>query len=113
MEEDFREKPSKVESRSSVEYVKYLANESEIKVTTDKEGLLFVSDSFFPGWQASVDNNESKIYKADFAFRAVYVTKGEHIVRFIYKPDSFSLGLKISAVTLVLLALIGVYLKRL
>ena len=113
LEEDFREKPSKVESRSSVEYVKYLANESEIKVTTDKEGLLFVSDSFFPGWQASVDNNESKIYKADFAFRAVYVTKGEHIVRFIYKPDSFSLGLKISAVTLVLLALIGVYLKRL
>lgn len=95
-------------ARNSVIYKDYQNQESVIKVATDKGGLLFVSDSYYPGWKAYVDGSEAKIYKADSAFRAVFVPQGNHEVKFVYHPESFELGLKITAFSgLVIIALIG------
>ncbi len=77
--------------------------------------LLFISDTYFPGWTAFVDGVPAKIYKADFSFRAVNIPKGNHEVKFVYKPDSFSIGLKISICTLstlIIFGLAGWLLKR-
>lgn len=88
---------------SEVEYSKYGEQENLIKVNTEKDGLLFVSDAHFPGWKAFIDGVETKVYRANFAFRAVGVPAGVHQVRFIYKPKSFFNGLKISGVSMLLL----------
>ncbi|MBM3135063.1 MAG: hypothetical protein FJZ89_07250, partial [Chloroflexi bacterium] len=66
-----------------------------------------LGDSYFPGWLATVDGKESKIYRADGNFRAVAVPAGEHKVVFKYSPLSFRLGLFTStmAAIVVLLAL--------
>ncbi len=54
---------------------------------------LVVSDSFDPGWSATVDGKPATIYPAYCAFRAVYVPKGTHTVVFVYRPAGFMLGL--------------------
>ncbi len=92
-------------NKSSVNYLEYKAQESEIEVDSEKDGILFVSDAYYPGWRAYVDGIETKIYRADFAFRAVEVPGGTHEVQFKYKPDSFSYGLTISVLCLVFLLL--------
>lgn len=89
-----------------VKYKKYLETESVIDVETSRDGLLFISDTFFPGWIATVDGKETPIYKADFAFRAIPVDKGLHEVRMVYRPQSFSLGVKIFGTSATLLTLI-------
>jgi hypothetical protein len=98
-----------------VDYEKYLETESIIKVETSENGLLFVSDTFFPGWLAFVDGEKAPIYKADFAFRAIAVPRGVHEVKMVYRPKSFMMGLEtfgISALSLTFLYIILLALGR-
>jgi hypothetical protein len=57
------------------------------------QGWLFLSDPCYPGWRVWVDEKEGRIYRADYIFRAVYLSEGNHTVRFEYHPWSFRLGL--------------------
>ena len=58
------------------------------------------------GNKVYVDGERDKIYQADYLFRAVFLEKGNHIIRFTYDPLSFKIGLLISLGTaLVLLVL--------
>jgi uncharacterized membrane protein YfhO len=70
--------------------------------------MLFLSDTYYPGWKAYVDGKETKIYRADYTFRAIYVLGGSHKVEFIYSPLSFKMGVIGFAVG-VLLALGGAF----
>lgn len=98
-------KPSEIpKSKGKVSFETYSENVSIIEIETDSEGMLFVSDTYYPGWKAYLDDKEIlPIYRADFAFRAVKVPEGSHEVKFIYRPESFSNGLKVSLISLVLL----------
>ncbi len=64
-----------------------------IKTKADTSSLLFLSDTYYPGWKAYVDGKELEIYLADYAFRAVVVPQGNHTVTFTYDPLSFKIGI--------------------
>ncbi len=81
----------------SVEVVSYANNSSELKVTTDREGILVASESWYPGWKAFVDGKEIELFKANLVLRAVKLNAGVHTVRFEYSPASFKTGAAISA----------------
>lgn len=98
---------SKVNPIYEVTYQDYQNQQSIIKITTDHDGMLFISDAYYPGWKAYLDGKEIKIYKADFAFRALEIPKGTHLVKMLYQPESFYLGLKISLASLGILVIIG------
>ena len=93
-------------TENSVEYLNYDVQESLISVSTNADGLLFISDTYYPGWKAYVDGKETKIYRANYAFRAIVVPKGFHKVMFSYEPESFYSGVKLSLVSLVMLFLL-------
>lgn len=78
------------------EYVK-------IKTVSEKAEILFLSDNYSPGWNAFVDSVPTKVYRADYTFRAVFVPAGTHIVTFSYNPKSFQIGLTITSMTLTIL----------
>ena len=65
-------------------------------VKTEKGGILFESAAFFPGWKAYIDGRQTKIFKANLAFRAVIVPPGVHEVRLYYEPKSFLIGMIMS-----------------
>lgn len=75
---------------------KYAPDEIVLTTNTNTNMLLVLSDNFYPGWEVSIDGKRDKIYRANYTFRAVAVTKGEHKVVFWYKPAPFDLGLKIT-----------------
>jgi hypothetical protein len=83
-----------------VEITHYEPNSVQIRVETPAAGFLFLSDTFYPGWTASVDGVQAEIYRADYAFRAVYLTAGSHQVEFAYRPASFRWGVSISLLAL-------------
>ncbi len=74
----------------------YTPNKIVIKTHSNANSLLFLSDSYYAGWIADVDNKESEIYLADYAFRAVVVPEGDHTVTFAYNPLSFKIGILIA-----------------
>ena len=53
-----------------------------IEVESSSPALLFLSDTHFPTWKARVNGDETQIYRADYAFRAVEVPKGKSRVVF-------------------------------
>lgn len=59
-------------------------------------GLLLLDEIYYPGWEAAVDGEPTKIYRANVISRAVVVPRGSHVVTFRYKPASFYAGLGIS-----------------
>jgi uncharacterized membrane protein YfhO len=63
-----------------------------------------LSDLWCPGWQAYVDGNQAALLQADYAFRAVWVPLGDHLVTFRYLPLSFMIGLGVSIVAWMALA---------
>ena len=92
--------------------VRYSANKIEIETKSKGNSLLFLSDTFYPGWEAFVDENKATIYRADFTFRSVYVPSGNHKVVFIYNPSSFKFGVILAVIGLLLIPLLGVIKKR-
>ena len=82
--------------------LKYEPSYVEIEAHIDAPGFLVLSDTYYPGWKAHVDGKLSRIYRADYTLRAVYLEPGKHIVKFIYDPFSFKIGAAITLVTLFL-----------
>jgi hypothetical protein len=87
--------------------VSYQAEEVVIRASVSSGGgWLVLSDAFYPGWQATVEGRPVKIYRADYAFRAVPLSEGTHEVRFVYNPFTYRLGRSISLGALLLIGIL-------
>jgi hypothetical protein len=67
-------------------------NRVVLQVTAPTAGFVVLTDTFYPGWLATIDGQPTKIWPANLAFRAVEVTAGAHEIVFSYQPRSFSIG---------------------
>jgi hypothetical protein len=82
----------------------------QVEVETDSAGpaYLVLSDTWDPGWTATVDGRAAPIRPAWSTFRAVYLEAGPHRVSFQYRPAGFGTGLAISVLGLVVSLMIVV-----
>ncbi|HYL05402.1 MAG TPA: hypothetical protein VE075_05150, partial [Thermoanaerobaculia bacterium] len=82
------------------------------RVTTRTAGLLVLSDTPYPGWQATVDGRMTRIYRANLSQRAVVVPAGSHEVRFEFRSATIRAGFWVSGGGLLLLLAAMVPWKR-
>ncbi|MBI3848307.1 MAG: YfhO family protein [Planctomycetes bacterium] len=82
----------------------------DVEVEATRDALLVTSETFYPGWDVTIDREPATIVRADGAFRAVWVKAGHHRVRFDYRPWSLRLGC--AGAALGALLAIGVSMKR-
>jgi hypothetical protein len=94
-------------TRDRVQVVRYESNALEIDIQTGAEGYLFLSDPFYPGWRAELDDEPTVLMRANYAFRAVRVPAGSHRVTMTFWPGSWIVGLASTLVTLLLLVVFG------
>ncbi len=86
---------------STVNIVERQPNRLVLEVETPADGLLVLSEVYYPGWRAYVDGQETRVYRADYTLRAVFLRAGRHRVEMIYDPLSVKLGLAIFLLTLI------------
>jgi hypothetical protein len=91
---EFAPGPSSIALRDS-------PNAVTIRAASAAGGFLVLADTFYPGWQATLDGQPIGILRGNYAFRAIVLPPGEHTVVFRYAPASFRLG---AAITLLALA---------
>jgi hypothetical protein len=97
------------DKQKPVTIVAYESNSVELSVNSSERRLLFLSDSYYPGWKATINGKNTEILRANYLFRAIIVEPGENEVIFEYDPLSFKLGLIISTITVLIC---GIYFWR-
>ena len=95
-----------------VEIVDRTSNFLDLNVTTPSDGLLVLSEIYFPGWQATVDGQTAPILRANHILRGLHVPAGQHRVTLHFQPATFVWGAVISGVTLAAMALVAFWARR-
>jgi len=85
----------------------YRPNSLEIEIDSGAAGLLVVSDSYFPGWVATMNGKKVPIYRVNLGFRGVRVPAGKSVVNMTYAPVSVPVGIAVSLVTVVAVVLVA------
>jgi hypothetical protein len=71
---------------------KYAGESVSIAANLGCDGMVILSDTYFPGWRAQVDGKPAEIHQVDNALRGVYVSQGKHQLRMDYRPTQAYLG---------------------
>jgi len=81
-----------------------VTHRSATRVTIEAQAaadcVLVLTDQYYPGWKARVDDEPVPVFPAYYAFRGIRLPAGEHTVTFDYGPLSFYAGLAISTAAL-------------
>jgi hypothetical protein len=85
----------------------YQPNRIELSAFSQRPKILFLSETYYPGWKVYIDGDQGEILRADFAFRAVALPPGHHRVEFVYRPLSVILGLFMTLLTICVILLLG------
>jgi hypothetical protein len=72
-------------------------------VNSSQSGWLVLSDVWYPGWKAYLDQKEVPILHANYLFRAVSVPAGEHTIIYRYSPLSFFVGGTLSLMSIIII----------
>ena len=75
-------------------------------------GTLFISEMFYPGWEAWVDGMKQPIQRVNYYFRGIALPPGPHVVEMAYRPVSFRYGAMVSLVGAVGMGLWWLGLRR-
>lgn len=86
---------------SAVGITDYSANIVKLYADVSEPAFLVLLDTYYPGWKVYVDDKEDKIYRANYTFRAVRLGTGRHLIKFVYRPFSFIIGLNLTLFTLI------------
>lgn len=68
---------------------------------------LVLAEGYDAGWKASVDGRAEPVRRANVAFRAVRVPAGRHRIELVYRPASVRYGAWLTALALVLAAVVA------
>ncbi len=91
----------------AVKITDYKLHRVSIKADTNRDGWIVLTDNYYPGWKAYVNNQETKIYRADYAFRAIKIKAGTSKIDFVYDPLSLKAGIWGSIISLILIIGMG------
>ncbi len=103
---ELQDKPT---AESMVRILEYEPTRIVLEAEAAAGGILVLSEVYYPSWRAYVDGQETRIYRANHALRALPLEAGSHRVELVYDPLSFKIGFVISATVLTITACIAVW----
>jgi hypothetical protein len=90
-----------------VKVSRYQPDSLELSIRNSAPAFLVLSENYYPGWKAWLDQTPAAIYRTDIAFRGVAVPPGEHVVRMEFHPVILPVSAAISLGTAMLLLVLA------
>lgn len=85
-------KQNSTSSKASINVIFKNNNYYKLEVSNEKDALLVIEQSYYPGWEGSVDGLNSEILPANLNSQALLIPSGKHIVTLNYFPESLKIG---------------------
>jgi hypothetical protein len=79
-------------AREAVQASMITPTRMELEVDAQSRGLLVLSETYYPGWRATIDGQSAPIYRVDSALRGLVVPRGHSRVVLRYAPASIYWG---------------------
>lgn len=98
-------------TQGNVEIVDHTPERVEITVSLNSPGWVVLTDTYYPGWQATLNGQPVEIERANIMFRSVAVPEGNHTLVFEFKPTSLRTGSIISGLALLIVG-VGLVISR-
>jgi hypothetical protein len=89
-------------SSSTVTFVERSPERIRLTVDAAADGLLVLSETYDPGWNAFVNGQEVDILRANYLFRAIPVPAGVSEIELRFEPIETRIGMAISGLTLLI-----------
>jgi hypothetical protein len=99
-------------AKDEVRAVRSDSNTLKIDVNTESDGLLVVTDQYFPGWHAEVDGVEVPIVYANYLFKGIPVGPGRHKISLFFRPTCMNLSFALLGANLLLNGAAWLVLRR-
>jgi hypothetical protein len=93
-DESIDEVKSKTKPIFDYKVISYIPTHIKLEVNAYKDGIILFRDAYDDHWEAFVDGEKKRLYKANLAFKAVPLNKGTHVVVFDYNPKFFIFAIK-------------------
>jgi hypothetical protein len=100
---DFRSSPSQPATQNRTEVVSIGINDVVVRSEISEPSILVLSQTYYPGWKAIVDGQDTPVFDANLLLTGVALSPGAHEVRFVYDPESVKIGALLSAVSLIII----------
>ena len=84
------------------------SNSIEVDLKVTKPAMLVLTEVWYPGWKALVDEKPVEVYRVNYFQRGIWLDKGKHQVRLFFQPAAWKVGAIISVISWSLLLLITV-----
>ncbi|TKJ40324.1 hypothetical protein CEE37_08335 [candidate division LCP-89 bacterium B3_LCP] len=107
--------PLDTSATGMVTFVEKSPDKIVMDVSTTGRQLLFISEVYYPsGWKATVDGDETHVYRCNFAFRGIEIPAGDHRVELTYAPSLAGSGTLLSwfAVLVIILGSATFFINR-
>ncbi len=90
-------------AEETVTFTAYNPDDMAMMVTANSAGMLMLSEVYAKGWNAYVDGKRVDIYAADYTLRGIPIPAGTHTVELRYELQSLTIGVIVSAITLLVM----------
>lgn len=85
---------------AQVQIVSYSPQKMSLSIDAWGRALIATSIPRWPGWELTLDGREAPLVPYNWAFWAFHVPAGRHEAVLAYRPKGFTIGLRVSAMTL-------------
>jgi hypothetical protein len=95
---------AKSKLKGTIDLVEETSDRLKFNVNTPTNALLLLTDTYYPGWAASVNGARAPILRANSTFRAVAVPEGQSTVVFQFVHPRWRLALTVSIISVMAIA---------
>jgi len=98
----------------TIEHINYNNNGVSLDVKSGEDIFLVFSNTYYPGWNATIDGNKTNIYRTNGTIQGIYVPAGKHRIVFNYLPrlSWLYMGISISSFILVISMVLVLFFRR-
>jgi hypothetical protein len=94
--------------RPQAEVLTFRPDDIRIRVESPSPAYLFVSENYYPGWKAYLDESPVNILRGNYLFRVIAIPEGSHLIKMVFQPWSIWIGTVITILSLSSLAVLAV-----
>jgi hypothetical protein len=92
------------DSSAKITLTQYGLNDISYQSNNNQDGLGVFSEVYYEkGWEAYVDGKQVPIVRVDWLLRAIKIPAGNHKIEFHFRPKTYEIGERISAISSFLL----------